>query len=228
MNMQAKLLRVLQEGEIRIVGSNRSKKVDVRIISASSTPLRNLVHEQMFREDLFYRIHVYPIRVPTLNEREEDIPLLAEYFLKKFTRALQKKAESFNPSLIQFMKHHPWAGNIRELENFIERLVTLIPENKSTLDANVLPKELQEEYQKFWIKQKGTQILKPLNESMAEFEEQLIRQALEKFNWNQSKTARALKIWEQAMWYKIEKLGIKLGKGFRSAGFDNNMNDGTK
>jgi Nif-specific regulatory protein len=147
-DMQAKLLRVLQEGEIRVVGSNKPRKVEVRIISASSSSLRQLVEQHKFREDLFYRLHVYPIHVPTLNERREDIPLLANHFLKKFAREQQKPAESFHGALLNFMQQRQWSGNVRELENFVERLVTLASPDMAVLNSKILPAEFQKEFKK--------------------------------------------------------------------------------
>ncbi|MCI0698122.1 sigma 54-interacting transcriptional regulator [candidate division KSB1 bacterium] len=211
-DMQAKLLRVLQEGEIRVVGSNRPRKVDVRIISACTTSLRKLVEQQKFREDLFYRLHVYPIHVPTLNERREDIPLLANYFLKKFARQQQKAADSFHGSLLIFMQQRKWAGNIRELENFVERLVTLASPDMTVLNPKILPPEFQKEFKKLTPSQQEHPLHKSLQESLDEVEEQLIHRALEQNDWNQSKAARALKISERNMRYKMEKLGIVRGQ----------------
>ncbi len=147
-DMQAKLLRVLQEGEIRVLGSNRPRKVEVRIIAACSTPLRKLIEERKFREDLFYRLHVYPLNVPSLNERGEDIPLLANYFLQKFSRQQSKAADSFQGAVLQFMQRRKWPGNIRELENFVERLVTLAAPETKVLEAQLLPAEFQKELKK--------------------------------------------------------------------------------
>ncbi|MFQ5629510.1 MAG: sigma 54-interacting transcriptional regulator, partial [bacterium] len=207
-DMQAKLLRVLQEGELRPVGSNKPRKVDVRIISACSTPLRKMVDQQKFREDLFYRLHVYPIRIPTLNERREDIPLLANHFLRKFAREQQKPAASFHASLLDFMQQRKWSGNIRELENFTERLVTLASDKMAALNPAILPPEFRKEFKKLSPALEQHPVSKSLQESLEDYEVQLIRQALIAHSWNQSQAARALKISERTIRYKMEKLGI--------------------
>ena len=128
-DMQAKLMRVLQEGEIRPIGSNSTHKVDVRVIAAGSTSIRQLVDAGQLREDLYYRLHVYPIPVPSLRERQRDIPILANHFLSKFAGQQGKRAQAFHEEITDFMRIRPWPGNIRELENFVERLVTLCPPN---------------------------------------------------------------------------------------------------
>jgi transcriptional regulator with GAF, ATPase, and Fis domain len=207
-DMQSKLLRVLQENEIRVIGSNQIVKIDVRIIAASSPPLRNLVENKKFREDLYYRLHVYPIQVPTLNERREDITFLANHFLKRFASQQNKKIESFNFSVIKYLQSRYWEGNIRELENFIERLVTLTPEKKKTIDTRVIPKEYLDEYKRITTDENIRPQYKPLDKSIEEYERELIRQVLADSNWNQSKAARILKISERAMRYRMEKLGI--------------------
>jgi len=207
-DMQAKFMRVLQEGEIRPLGGNKTRQVDVRIITASSASLRKLVDNQKFREDLFYRLYVYPIYVPSLDEREEDIPRLATYFLKKFAKQQGKAVASFHDDLLEFLQHRHWAGNIRELENLVERLVTLAAPNMLILDGTILPADLGKEMKKFEASQLNTGAIKSLNESLAEYEEQVIRQALVANNWNIAQTSRALKIAEQTLRYKMGKLGI--------------------
>jgi len=211
-DMQAKFMRVLQEGEVRPVGSNKTRHVDVRLIAASSSSLRKLVDEQKFREDLFFRLHVYPIRVPSLDERQEDVALLANYFLKKFAAKQGKPAESFHEAILDFMQQRHWAGNIRELENLVERLVTLAAPKITILERDLLPADLRKELKKFEAGQQDAGVVKPLQESLSEYEEQLLRQALTTNNWNIAKTARGLKIAEQTLRYKMGNLGIVRGK----------------
>ena len=208
-DMQSKLLRVLQENEIRVIGSNQTIKVDVRIIAASSPPLRDLVDQKKFREDLYYRLHVYPIQVPTLNERKEDISLLANHFLNRFAKEQNKKIESFNLPVIKYLQSRYWEGNIRELENFIERIVTLTPEKKKTIDTKNIPKEYMNEYKKLTAGEPLRPLTKPLKKSIEEYEKELITKVLADNGWNQSKAARSLKISERAMRYRMEKLGIR-------------------
>jgi Nif-specific regulatory protein len=209
LEMQSKLLRVLEDEEIRPVGSNTTRKVDVRIVAASSSSLRALVVEKKFREDLYYRLDVYPIVVPSLNDRAEDIPLLAEYFLKKSSREQKKVIEGFDEEVLDFMKHRHWAGNVRELENFVERMVTLATKKQNSIDRGVLPFELLKELRKARRAHDDLPIAEPLGESLVDFEEQLMRKALVACHWNQSKAARMLHISEHALRYKMQKLKIE-------------------
>lgn len=208
LEMQTKLLRVLQEGEMRPLGSNKARKIDIRIVAASSASLRQMVDNRQFREDLYYRLHVYPIYVPALDERRDDIPLLANHFLKKFAQQQNKPVEAFHEQLLDFMLRREWEGNIRELENFVERLVTLATPAMTILDYGVLPPDYQKDFKKFKAAPSAQTIRQSLNESLTEHEEQLIRQALIENEWNQSQAARALKISEPNLRYRMNKLGI--------------------
>ncbi len=214
-DVQAKLLRVLQEGEIRPVGGNQIRKIDARIIAATSASTRQLIDQKQFREDLYYRLHVFPIAVPTLNERADDIPLLLSHFVELFAAEQRKSVTAVEPALIRFLQHRKWRGNIRELENFAERIVTLVPAGQSTIDASLLPPEIAKEYRTTQVAS-GDGTLRPLEEMIAELEVQRIREALERYQWNQSEAARALRISERAMRYKMARLGIvRLDKSFR-------------
>jgi transcriptional regulator with PAS, ATPase and Fis domain len=208
-DMQSKLLRVLQDEEIRPVGSNLVRKVDVRIIAASSASLQKLVTEGKFREDLYYRLNVYPIVVPSLKERVEDIPLLAEHFLKKFSGEQKKAIEGFDDEVLELMKHRHWAGNIREVENFVERIVTLATKKQTIIDRGVLPPELQKELKRARRTHEGVPTGKSLTKSLVDFEEQMLREALVTCNWNQSKASRMLKISEPSLRHKMKRLNIK-------------------
>jgi Nif-specific regulatory protein len=125
LDLQAKLLRVLQEGEIRRVGENQMRKVDVRILAATNVPLREAVEKGAFREDLFYRLNVVPLEVPPLRERSEDIPLLAAHFLEKSRARLGKSVSGFSDEAMRLLERAPWRGNVRELENTVEKAVIL-------------------------------------------------------------------------------------------------------
>ena len=125
--MQVKLLRALQERRIRRVGGSEEIEVDVRVISATNVPLDQLVQEKRFREDLFYRLQVIPIRTPPLRERREDIPILAEYFLKRFAGQMGERVAKVSDAALEILKRYSWPGNVRELENVIERAVALEP-----------------------------------------------------------------------------------------------------
>lgn len=212
-DMQTKLLRVLQEGEVRPLGSIKTRKVDVRIISASNTSLRKLVDDGQFREDLFYRLHVYPIQIPSLEERRDDIPLLANYFLKRFSAEQHKQAESFSEEIVDFMLARQWSGNIRELENFVERLVAVAAADLPILNRDALPSDIIKELNKHNEQPSSSEAIGSLSESIAKLEDQLIRQALIANGWNQSKTARVLKLSEPTLRYKMTALGIVKPKG---------------
>jgi two-component system response regulator HupR/HoxA len=207
--MQSKLLRVLQEGEIRPVGSNQSRKVDVRIISAASSSLKEMVQDKLFREDLFFRLYVYPIQVPSLSERNEDIPLLANAFLKKFSSQQNKKVGLFHKEIMDYLTRGSWSGNIRELENQIERFVTYAPEEAEVLDLKMLPLEFRKEIKETILNTKPLNSIEPLQKRLDYYEEKFVQEALETFQWNQSKAARALKISESCIRKKIKKYGLK-------------------
>lgn len=207
LEVQSKVLRVLQEGEIKPVGSNKSRRVDVRIIAASSSSLQKLVQHELFREDLYYRLYVYPITVPSLHERKLDIPRLANHFLKRFAQEQGKSIHRFDPQLLAYMSAQPWQGNIRELENFVERLTTLTSKDASTITVSVLPQDLKKQFKKV-VPQFDTSE-KKLNDRLAEVEEEMIRRALIDNDWNQSQAARVLGISEYTMRYKMSKLGIR-------------------
>ena len=210
--MQSKLLRVLQDQEIRPVGSNQTRKVNVRIVTASSSSLRSLVAEKKFREDLFYRLNVYPIAVPSLAERGEDIPLLAEHFLAQATRRQGKAIDRFDEEVVEFMKRRRWPGNIRELENFVERIVTLAGKKQNVIDRGVLPPELQTELRKAKKTRGVGAAPQSLRKGLTEYEGRLIRDTLETCEWNQSQAARMLQISEPSLRYKMKRLRIKGAK----------------
>jgi DNA-binding NtrC family response regulator len=183
--MQAKLLRVLQEREIDRIGGSRPIPIDVRIIAISNTDLKKAVEEGTFREDLFYRLNVVPLTLPPLRERKSDIPLLADYFLNKYNSANNKKMKTISEQTVSLLLKYDWNGNVRELENTIERAVIL--GNGETL----LPKHLFLE----GLKTPGNQNV-PLKVglSLREMERQLIYQTLKEVNDNRTHAARILGI----------------------------------
>jgi transcriptional regulator with GAF, ATPase, and Fis domain len=133
--LQAKLLRVLQEREIEPLGAERAEQVDIRVIAATNRDLVQLVDEGRFLEDLFYRLHVFPIEAPPLRERVEDIAMLAEYFVWKHATAIGKSIDALADGVISSLEQHPWPGNVRQLENTIERAVVLTTGSTITADA---------------------------------------------------------------------------------------------
>lgn len=143
--MQVKLYRVLQEGKVRPIGSNEETDVDVRVITATNKDLEKEIAEGRFREDLFYRLSVIPIRLPALRERREDIPLLARHFLDRFRKKMEKPIESVQPEALRRLEAYDWPGNVRELENTLERAVAL--ETTQSISVEVLPEKISRYYQ---------------------------------------------------------------------------------
>jgi formate hydrogenlyase transcriptional activator len=127
LELQAKLLRVLQEGEFERLGSNQTQRVNVRLVAATNGDLLKLVSEKRFRSDLYYRLNIFPIPVPALRDRAEDIPLLVKHFVSKYAARMQKRIDEIPVEAMTVLSEHPWPGNIRELQNFIERSVILTP-----------------------------------------------------------------------------------------------------
>jgi Nif-specific regulatory protein len=211
LDVQSTLLRVLQEGEIRPVGSDISYNVDVRIVAAASISLQKMVEENKFREDLYYRLHVYPIIVPSLKERAEDIPVIANCFLIKFNETQNKNIKYFHRQILDFMRARTWKGNVRELINFIERLVTIAPPETTIIEPNIIPADLRAEFNRF-IKEQNNIVTKPLKDQLFESEKTIIQNALITHNWNQTKAAQSLDLTEQLIRYRMKKLGIKRPK----------------
>ena len=140
--MQVKLLRVLQERKYRRVGGTEEASSNIRVIAATNRDLPKRVSEGKFREDLFYRLNVIPVEMPALRERVDDIPLIAEHFLAKYTREMDKPIEGFSPEVLAALRAYPWPGNVRELENMVERAVAL--ESEHTIQFGTLPENLRE------------------------------------------------------------------------------------
>ncbi len=176
--MQAKLLRVLEAGEFYPLGSEEVVKVDVRIIAASNKNLAKLVEQGIFREDLFYRIHVIPIKLPPLRERKEDIPLLARHFLDKYARKMNKKVKGITPSALQKLLLYPWPGNIRELENTIECAVAMATHDYID-DSLVLQAQNTDKT-----------AIKPLKSAKEDFEREYLIQLLNITKGNVSRAAK--------------------------------------
>jgi len=208
LEMQSKFLRFLQEKEFRAVGSNEVKKVDVRIIAAASVPLIKLVKEKKFKEELYYRLNVYPIHVPSLDERAEDIASLVNHFIPIFAKEQKKSLETFDSELMKFLTQRHWAGNIRELENLIERLVALTPPAHKIIGIDILPHEYVEEMKQEHLRNYASQSNLSLHDRLHDIESQIIREALINHDWNQTKAADSLNIPEQTLRYKMHKLKI--------------------
>jgi len=133
LDLQPKLLRVLQEQEFERLGSTQTKKVDVRIVAATNRPLEEMVVEKQFRLDLYYRLNVFPISIPPLRERREDIPLLVRHFVRQFAQRMHKTIEAVSSETMHALARYPWPGNVRELQNLIERAVVLYEEGELSI-----------------------------------------------------------------------------------------------
>jgi DNA-binding NtrC family response regulator len=208
-DLQAKLLRVLQEREIERIGSNRPIKVDIRVISATNTNLEEAVSQGKFRQDLYFRLDVVPISIPPLRERRDDIPLLAKHFLNKFNGAFNKKIPGFSDKALSGLNSYHWPGNIRELENLIERIVVLSP-GDATIDLKDIPLEiLMDTSQDIGgLIPKETGLIK-IREAI---EKRIILNVLEATQWNQTETAKVLKVNRNTLIQKAKQLGIQLKK----------------
>ena len=202
--LQAKLLRVLQEGEVRPVGASMPKQVDVRIICATNRDLRAEVEAGRFREDLFYRLMVFPIVMPPLRERREDIPLLAQHFLDKYCPEMRKTVGGVSQEAINQLAAFNWPGNIRELENEIQRLVIQVDEGAIVTPEHLSPRIRQvENLVERVAPPKGT-----LKEMMEHVERWLLTQALSEHDNNKTRTAKTLGITREGLHKKLSKYKV--------------------
>jgi DNA-binding NtrC family response regulator len=206
---QSKLLRVIQEREFMRLGGTDTIKVDVRILAATNADLRKLVQENKFREDLFYRLNVIALRLPPLRERKEDIPLLLDHFLKKFTHENGRNELRFSPQALKLLMDYDWPGNVRELENAVERAVVL--STSDLLDPVLLPEQL------FQNHSHAVQSFPPqemngrnLFEIMEACERRIIIDMLERSNWSQTEAAERFKIPLSTLNQKIKRLHIDI------------------
>jgi DNA-binding NtrC family response regulator len=200
---QAKVLRVIQEKEFERLGSNETVKTDVRIISATNKNLMELMRQSLFREDLFYRLNVVTIRLPPLRERGGDIPLLVAFFLKKAAAEMSKRIGSIDAKAMEMLEGYRWPGNIRELENTVERAVLLAEADTITPDdLNFLFADGEQA-------PAGAGLQLPAGGiRLEEAEKELIRQALERTGWVQKEAARLLGVSSRALNYKISRFGF--------------------
>jgi Nif-specific regulatory protein len=214
---QMKLLRVLQEKKFERLGSSRTISSDVRIIAATNQDLEKAVTKGGFREDLYYRLNVIPIFLPPLRERKEDIPVLVEYFLQRFNQENNKRVR-ISDKAMDLILEYPWPGNVRQLENCIERLVIITDEE--IVDVDELPQEIRV-FDRVVANQSPAfqQVIKIKNPSLPktveEIEKQHIIEALQKCGWVKSRAATLLEISPRQIDYKITKFGIKMRKPWR-------------
>jgi two-component system response regulator AtoC len=205
LDLQAKILRALQEREIERVGGTRTIKIDVRVIAATNRDLKKAVEEGTFREDLYYRLNVVPITLPPLRQRRDDIPLLVEHFIAKYNREFNRRVKGFSAGATAALYQYDWPGNVRELENVIERAVALaqsetISLRELPLDISILGRDMIEDIQKAGLS---------LREARSHFEKQYILNILEKVQWNQTEAARLLGLHRNTLLWKLQRLGIE-------------------
>jgi two-component system response regulator HydG len=205
-NMQAKLLRVLQEKEIQRVGSEEIIQVDVRIVAATNRDLETEVADGRFREDLFYRLNVMPLTVPPLRERLDDIPLLADYFLKRYAKKNRKSVRGFTPLAMEMLLKYEWPGNVRELENAVERAVILLT------GEHITEKQLPLNIVKQYGGSDGSAPSSPPpadgTRSLEEVEKEAILATLKATGGNKSECARRLGITRKTLHNKLKGFGI--------------------
>ena len=221
---QASLLRVLQENEMERVGDTRTRRIDVRVVAAANEDLEEAVHNNRFRADLFYRLNVYPVHIPPLRERTEDIPLLVEHFLDKYHNLYNKRTLGVSDMAMQALMNYKWPGNIRELENMIERGV-ILTDNNHTIDLDAFFPSLSEpthplnsinrqgQLAEIPVSGSGTPPQDRLYEhllddefSLEQMETQLIRTAMARADGNVSKAARMLGMTRPQLAYRLKKL----------------------
>ncbi len=205
-DLQVKLLRVIQEHSFERVGGTEPIQVDIRLVAATNKDIKSLVNSGSFREDLFYRLNVVQIHLPLLCERLEDIPILAGYFLKKYSQENNKALQGFTSEAMQALMAYEWPGNVRELENVVERCVVLA--RNDHIHYEDLPAELKEESAQF--KSAADMLPNELNlsETLEKIESALIRRALVRNNFVQVKAAESLGISKSLLQYKLKKYNI--------------------
>ncbi len=203
--LQVKLLRVVQEKTFRRLGGAEDIRVDVRIISATNQNLEERVKNGEFREDLYFRLNVIPIKIPPLRDRKEDIPLLTEYFIEKYSKEFGKEVKKISPYALQLLMKYPFPGNVRELENIIERSITLETGNIILPETLVISEEDSGPAAHVDFEEGGID----LNEEMRKIEKRFIEKALKEANNSKTKAARYLNVSYDSFLYRLEKLDIR-------------------
>ncbi|MGB8329775.1 MAG: sigma 54-interacting transcriptional regulator, partial [Polyangiales bacterium] len=203
--LQAKLLRVLEDGEIQRLGSTASRKVDVRIVAATNRELHRETREGRFRSDLYYRLSVFPIELPPLRDRRDDIVLLVEHFIERNNGRLGTKIRDIDQPARKLLLNYPWPGNVRELENTIERAVVLA--EGDTITVGDLPERMREPADPVAASLSNGEL--SIKKTARFMEETLIQRALHKTGGNRTAAAKLLEISHRALLYKIKDYGIQ-------------------
>jgi two-component system response regulator HydG len=199
---QAKILRVLQEGECNRLGGEKTIRVDVRLLAATHKNLEEMVAASSFRQDLFFRLNVVPVHLPPLRDRREDIPVLADHFLRKFAAKNRKNLRGLHPAAIRSLTEYDWPGNIRELENTMERAVILC------LGEQITPAELPAHFPVVQGREADGMQNRPQGGSLKDMERELIRATLKEAGGNKTRTAKTLGITRQTLLNKIREYGL--------------------
>jgi DNA-binding NtrC family response regulator len=202
-SIQVKLLRVLQEREFERLGSNKTRHIDVRVLAATNVDLRAALEQGTFREDLYYRLNVMPLNIPSLRERKEDIPYLAEHFVKKLGKDLGTPVETISEGAIERLMQYHWPGNVRELENVLERSMVLA--SGRVLEASDIRLDMQLRSKV----QPATDHFLPDGMTLDEFEQSIIKEALKRANGNKSQAARLLGLTRNALRYRLTQMGME-------------------
>jgi two-component system NtrC family response regulator len=203
LSLQVKLLRVLEDGQFQRIGENTPRKVDARVIAATNRDLARMVEDGTFREDLYFRLNIVPIKLPPLRERREDIPLIVNRFLEEASNRYGRPKVELSKDVYRYFHQYPWPGNVRELKNVVERLVVLASGDYVTADD--LPDEVKQ------VQSAAGGLSFDLPEGgidLEEVEKEIIRQALEKHGWNQTHTAKYLNITRNTLIYRMQKFDL--------------------
>jgi transcriptional regulator with GAF, ATPase, and Fis domain len=203
--LQGKLLRALQEGEFRPLGGIQTRRVDVRVVAATNRKLEECVKAGTFREDLYYRLRVFPIRVPPLRERKDDVPLLVDFFLRKYGREFNKEVRGISAAAMEILRHYDWPGNVRELENEVQRLVIQLDAGDEIRPEHISPKVRRVDALVGEIAPQGSS----LHEMMDDVERWILRRTLEETGGNRTAAAKKLGISREGLHKKLAKLGIQ-------------------
>ena len=207
--IQVKLLRVLQEREIERVGESKRRKIDIRIIAATHQDLYAKVREGLFREDLYYRLKVFPIKIPPLRERREDIPLLVDYFIETMNGKTGKQIQGISKEALHLFMDHPWPGNVRELENAIEHAFVLC--NRKKIDSADLPIEIREPFRvQVCSGESFPSGLKRILGKKLKPNKALLLELLDECEWNKAEVARRVGLSRTAIWKYMKKWDIPL------------------
>jgi transcriptional regulator with GAF, ATPase, and Fis domain len=201
--VQVKLLRILQEREFERLGSNKTRHIDVRVLAATNVDLRAALEQGTFREDLYYRLNVLPINIPPLRDRKEDIPFLAEYFVRKYAREMANGEVKLTDAAVRRLMEYYWPGNVRELENVIER--SLVLSAGSLLDAADIRLDTTPRARPA---AQAEQFL-PEGLTLDEYEQNIIREALKRAGGNKSQAARLLGLTRNALRYRLTQMGLE-------------------